>query len=179
MGGHPHSVSGAPWVPEARFLWHRLGLAPADLDRKSREPRWGGGDSDLAVLAKPAVGSKPVGGAGHPRKTAVFRWGHKSQTSRYFVRSRRCCCDGSRRSALLRRRGFLIPRPRGQRVHAATRTLRCLIPRPRPGWRSELRWVSTRRGLQFGFEPSSLPVLAGIRPRLVATRCHLIGVWRR
>lgn len=74
MGGHPHSVSGAPWVPEARFLWQRLGLAPADLDRKSREPRWGGGDSDLAVLAKPAVGSKPVGGAGHPRKTAVFRW---------------------------------------------------------------------------------------------------------
>jgi hypothetical protein len=26
-GGHPHSVSEAPWVQEARFLWHRLGLA--------------------------------------------------------------------------------------------------------------------------------------------------------
>ena len=32
-GGHPHSMSEAPWVQEARFLWHRLGLAPADLDR--------------------------------------------------------------------------------------------------------------------------------------------------
>ena len=42
-GGHPHSVSEAPSVQEARFLWHRLGLALADLGRKSREPqRWGG-----------------------------------------------------------------------------------------------------------------------------------------
>jgi hypothetical protein len=28
-----------PGFSEARFLWHRLGLAPADLDRKSREPQ--------------------------------------------------------------------------------------------------------------------------------------------
>src|SRR5512132_3797433 len=34
-----HTACLKPWVQEVRFLWHRLGPAPADLDRKSREPQ--------------------------------------------------------------------------------------------------------------------------------------------
>jgi len=35
-------MSEAPSAQEAKFLWHRLGRAPTDLDHNAREPRWGG-----------------------------------------------------------------------------------------------------------------------------------------